>query len=1261
MEATYGVFDPALLNPDTLLAGYAARRLLLDQLVGFVRDHKPGDHGRHSLLIGPRGMGKTTTLLAVAYRINLDRELSCRWLPVIFEEESPRIADLADFWMEAIRKLEIATRSGTNLTAPLLLANSPEVEKEAFELFSDLVAKSGRRVILFIDNIDDVLVAIRDTAQMRRLRSALEGDSGIVLVGAATSYFEQITSVEQPFYGFFQTFELKALTLDETNECLVTLARNSRDASVEHVLAERGGSIQAMHLLTGGIPRLIKPLYNVLRQGLHADIRSSLKKLLDEFTPYYKSIFDALPRQQRVILDAVARNWNPSEVSMLATTTRLPANQVSAQLRALLKLGIIREAAANPTKKSYLLADRFSQIFYLMRHEKHNPSRLDWFVATLNLLFPDKSPEHIAKLVKDNVDQGKEGLQEAKTLIRTAICCSDDTAERRRIVNHVMAEAWSSDSLAQLWEWLDLEKVSNEMPEVEALSTCLFMPIALREKIGYHPEKVGWWSSLESLLDEAGATGPAEAARDMYIMRGYDLRRHPDEETKTLSELRRDLENSTIPWTELIRQSRRRRRLVKSGNVVDIHRYDREIGFKWAEEQQDLRKSKDEFRKVLESKLTTVEEWCLYGKNRERFCQIEHAMVAYRRALELDPNQPDIWRDLGTMLALYVDFLSSHNPQESATYKEEALHALRKATEVGPSEVSSWTALGFFLSQDHKQNEAAVAAYYKAAELSPNDASIWHCIGDLLKYKLEQEVEAENAYRKATELNPENAEYWNDLGEFLTHKKGRVSDAEAAFRRAIGLSSKNAVAWERLGDVLQLQPDRAIEAEAALKTAIEVAETGTQAKLWMKLAYLQTDLLKQPSAAEKSFREAIVLRPNWEWPWNSLGALLHDQLNRAEDAVLAFRKATELDPRCYYAWSNLGTALITLARYDEAVLALRSSLDIMPNDAALWNKLGSLLHDNLGNSAEAETAFRSAIDYSTATLAQLDAMIHNHSDDSGTVESGLLCAVAGMKEISSQAWSNLGTTLTTQGKYQEAEIAQLEAIRLYPGGAWAVNKLADLLQFHLERPAEAEATYRKAIASDPGLFWPRLTLGNVLLNDTRYLDAEAVFRDYSVHHPDDNRAWTGLGLALRHLGRLNEARHCIVNALSLDPSNEIARQNFAELCTEYPEAWERVLPMLVAWTADHPNDVGVFAFATDGLVQHARLTTPAKTLEILKSSSKTLLSESLPFNSPPFEAVHDALRSCEDIKHLNRLAPERQAVAVELMKRIKGDRQTAAN
>ena len=306
-------------------------------------------------------MGKTTTLWAIAHRVNKDPELFNHWQPVVFDEESRRVGDLADLWLEAIRQWEYAVQDHSDRAGKLLIKAGPDIEDRALQTLMELIQHNKKRALLLIHNLNDMLDSIHDIEQLHRLRAILMNESRIMVIGTATRYFDEVTSIDRPFYDFFRCFDLRPLSLEEMRECLSSLVKARNDEAVEHILQERAGSIQALHLLTGGNPRLIKTFYRLLRDGLRGDIRADLERLLDEFTPYFKAIIDALPSQQQRIFNAVALEWDPVEVSTIVTATRLPSNQVSAQLRALKKMGLITEKSRSSKKKNLPLIGSFLQ------------------------------------------------------------------------------------------------------------------------------------------------------------------------------------------------------------------------------------------------------------------------------------------------------------------------------------------------------------------------------------------------------------------------------------------------------------------------------------------------------------------------------------------------------------------------------------------------------------------------------------------------------------------------------------------------------------------------------------------------------------------------------------------------------------------------------------------------------------------------------------------------------------------------------------
>ena len=447
----YALYNPAMLAPEQLLAEFSARQTTLERLVDVVRNNQPGHPPQHALVCGPRGMGKTTLLWAVAHTIALrEPELAAQWQPVPFDEESRRIGDLADFWLESIRQWEVACGS-TGDTADGLLDLPPgRIEDAARQCFLKLVDVSGKRALLLVDNVNEVFRNVDNREALHRLRAFLMDDDRVMLLGACVELSDDVTSIEKPFFDFFRIFELKPLTFEEVRDCLYALADARGDAEARAVIDKREGGLRAIHLLTGGNPRLVKTFYRLLKDGLHRDIRVDLEKLLDEFTPYFKAIVDALSTQQQRIFDAVALAWNPVEVAHVARQTRLASNKVSSQLRYMIRSGHIAEVAGQPKKKSYMLADRFSNVHYLMRHGRAARIRFDWFVVMVRLLFEDEEyAKALAVMAKDSVIGAPPGWDEACGLVANAMDRAETPKARKLLIGQFVT-AQNPESIADL-------------------------------------------------------------------------------------------------------------------------------------------------------------------------------------------------------------------------------------------------------------------------------------------------------------------------------------------------------------------------------------------------------------------------------------------------------------------------------------------------------------------------------------------------------------------------------------------------------------------------------------------------------------------------------------------------------------------------------------------------------------------------------------------------------------------------------------------
>ena len=70
---------------------------------------------------------------------------------------------------------------------------------------------------------------------------------------------------------------------------------------------------------------------------------------------------------------------------------------------------------------------------------------------------------------------------------------------------------------------------------------------------------------------------------------------------------------------------------------------------------------------------------------------------------------------------------------------------------------------------------------------------------------------------------------------------------------------------------------------------------------------------RQYDDAERAFRRAIELDPNYAWAHNNLGLLLFEVRQDLPGGEASFRKALEIDPRHAEAHCNIATLLHTKA------------------------------------------------------------------------------------------------------------------------------------------------------------------------------------------------------------------------------------------------------------------------------------------------------------------------------------------------------------
>ena len=105
-------YNPQLWSDDELRAIFVVRQPELAALLDAVRRTPPDSVPQHRLIIGQRGMGKTTLLRRLALAIRDDAGLSHDWLALTFPEEQYTVSTLTELWRNAVDALADALEDG---------------------------------------------------------------------------------------------------------------------------------------------------------------------------------------------------------------------------------------------------------------------------------------------------------------------------------------------------------------------------------------------------------------------------------------------------------------------------------------------------------------------------------------------------------------------------------------------------------------------------------------------------------------------------------------------------------------------------------------------------------------------------------------------------------------------------------------------------------------------------------------------------------------------------------------------------------------------------------------------------------------------------------------------------------------------------------------------------------------------------------------------------------------------------------------------
>ncbi len=388
-----GLYRSQLTSPEKRHHITVSRQDMLGDTLERLHGAVPRQSKHHFLFIGPRGIGKSHFLSLIEDAVDRDAHLGAAYHVVRFPEEANRLLTFADFLLGVI---EILLETLPDEPIWKRLSDELATEEDDAKIIDTLVPslrrenkKHSRTLLIMLENLNQIFTSkMRKKNNVAAMRKFFMDHNHCMLMATSPTFFSAITSVDEPFYDFFDTQLINHLTEEETIDLI---HKNLTWDKNEHLLTEFDSlrpKLRAIYQMTAGNPRLTMMLYELIAHDAVTKVRDQLDMLLDRITPFYQDRLNDLPPQEQALLETMATMRDTEKTpAAIAARMRMKQQQVSSLLKRLTDSLYLR-SMPHPNdrrKRLYNIREGFFDIWLAMNvsrsARKRVPYLLDFFAA----------------------------------------------------------------------------------------------------------------------------------------------------------------------------------------------------------------------------------------------------------------------------------------------------------------------------------------------------------------------------------------------------------------------------------------------------------------------------------------------------------------------------------------------------------------------------------------------------------------------------------------------------------------------------------------------------------------------------------------------------------------------------------------------------------------------------------------------------------------------------------------------------------------